>query len=335
MNTEIRQDLTVVLCTYNGERFVGQQLRSILNQSVMPAAVHVADDGSTDATLSVLAREWEQRPARASEVRLVLLEASAGLGPARNFERVLGGASTELIALSDQDDVWLPDRLARCLAVIDAHPGCSLVGSDAALIDASGVSLGETVFGSMQLDDAERELLRSGNLLPVLLRRNVVPGMTLLLRRGLLEAALPIPEGWIHDYWLLLLAVASDSLIVLDEPLVLYRMHSDNALGIKRGRDSRLSSPARMVARLRDPLAEPGKWISLQARVDRLDRIGAASRDSIARRVEFEISRRYGQGSLLSRIRVAHQLYRNGTYEKYSLDKRHQAWRDFLRRPSS
>ncbi len=128
-----QQKISVALCTYNGERFLQKQLDSIANQTRLPDEMVVCDDRSTDRTVAMV-REFQ---ASASwPVRV--FENEHNLGSAANFERAIGLCSGDLIALSDQDDIWYPNRLARSEQELTAHAEAGLVFSDADVIDDQG-----------------------------------------------------------------------------------------------------------------------------------------------------------------------------------------------------
>ena len=235
--------VSVAIATFNGERFVAAQLDSVLRQSQPVEQIVIADDGSTDHTLDV-ARE------RLSSFRgeaIVLTAEREPLGVAGNFERALERCDGDLIALADQDDVWHPDKLERMQAALEDG---LLAFSDAALVDAHGAPLpgAPTLFAGLGLSDWERQQLRSGQAWPVLLRRNVVTGATVLLRRELLDLALPVPDGWIHDEWLAIVAAAHGGVRVVEEPTIDYRQHGANQIGMR----SRLTVRAR-IERLQEP----------------------------------------------------------------------------------
>lgn len=222
--------VSVALCTHNGARFVESQLRSILNQSVPPQQLVLSDDDSTDATVQLvtdLVEEFrEQHP-----LEFVVFRNTPALGVARNFEQAILACDKDLIALSDQDDVWVPERLAEVVARFKRQPELSLIHSDARLVDEQGAALGATLFDSLGISGWERETEQSADALKVLLRRNIVTGATTVFRRGLAARALPIPAGWIHDEWLAVVAAAVGRIGIEPRQLVDYRQHDTNQIG--------------------------------------------------------------------------------------------------------
>jgi glycosyltransferase involved in cell wall biosynthesis len=221
--------VSVALCTFQGAGFVAEQVASILSQSHPATELVVADDGSTDGTVAIIEQLVAEYPAAPS---LVLLPPETRpLGVAGNFARALAACTGDLIALSDQDDVWHPDRLARLRDRLGDPGDIVAVHADARLVDATGVDLGETLFDAIGLSSRERAAVDEGRALEVLLRRNVATGATMIVTRGLRDAALPIPPGWIHDEWLAVVAAIDGRLVRLDETLTDYRQHGGNQIG--------------------------------------------------------------------------------------------------------
>lgn len=229
--------VSVAMCTHNGARFVAEQLVSILTQQPPPDQLVVSDDASTDGTLEVVratfAAQAQEGPAgRAPE--LIVLENPVALGVVANFEQALSACTGDLIALSDQDDVWLPGRLRVAVERFAADPNLLLLHSDARLVDADGAPLGVTLFRS--LDATRRELgrIESGRALDTLIRRNLVTGATTMVRRELVDAARPFPPEWVHDEWLAIVAATLGGVSLVREPLIDYRQHGGNAIGARR-----------------------------------------------------------------------------------------------------
>jgi len=333
----IASDLTVAVCTFNGARFIEDQLRSILNQTLLPCEILVSDDGSTDGTLDRINAVFADRPHHAQPIRLVVLPArGAPLGPARNFEYALNRATTELIALSDQDDIWEPDRLARGTALLREHAETWLVASNTTLIDSTGAPLPGSSFSIFGVRDDELQGLRSQDVLPALVRRNFVQGMTFILRRDLLDFAGAAPPPFLHDYWLAICAAAVGRMRILEAPLVRYRLHGGNVVGggersavlrtLKRAHwfitHPRSGTPRRLM-----------EWNAVERRLGGAE-LPSREAELLARKVAFERERFRGTRSLSAHLEAVRRLRRSGAYEELDRDGNRAVLEDLLWRRS-
>lgn len=221
--------LSVVLCTYNGTRYIEEQLESILSQSLTPDEIVVSDDGSSDDVLEVI----DSRLAGGS-VAYSVLKNKFTIGPALNFSQAINQAKGEYIAMSDQDDVWGCLKLESLMSLmhcLEADVGCEtpiLVFSDATIVD-SHLNVLHSSFQSYHGFDLSRVSLAS------LLVENISPGCCMLVNKALAELAMPLPEdALMHDGWLMLVAKAFGKIGYVDQPLVKYRQHDRNAVGASR-----------------------------------------------------------------------------------------------------
>ena len=237
--------VSVALCTYNGAVYLEEQLLSILWQSLRPDEIVVSDDGSTDETLAVLERvavTW-----RADGIDIVVLRNASALGVTANFEQALAACSGDLIALCDQDDVWWPERVERMVAEFTRRPALQMVHADARLVDAAGVPLGFTLLQTLGVSDTDRAAVHAGRALDAYLRRNIVTGATMMVRRELVERSRPFPAAWVHDEWMAMVAAATGLVDLVEEPLTDYRQHGGNQIGVTNldasGKISRLRAP--------------------------------------------------------------------------------------------
>jgi glycosyltransferase involved in cell wall biosynthesis len=238
--------LSVVMATFNAEAFIEAQLDSILRQTRCPDEIVVSDDGSSDATLAIVERLRASSP---TTLTWRIVTNAAPLGPARNFLSGARLATGDLIALSDQDDWWFPGKL-RTLEDHLMRKDALLVHSDAELVDAEGRLLGMTLTDSLRMTRGERRGLVSGKGLPQLVRRNLVTGHTVLMRRRVLELAGEIPPGWLHDEWWALVAAAYGRVVLCPEILGHYRQHAINQVGATK------SGFARLMERFGEPQEE-------------------------------------------------------------------------------
>lgn len=259
--------ISVALCTHNGSRYVGEQLRSILEQQPAPSQVVVSDDASTDDTLDIVASLAAQ-----STIPVEILRNPRALGVTGNFERAVRACNGDIIVLSDQDDIWHSNRLARVVEVLESDSGLDLVASDAVLIDGAGTRLPLSLLESLGVSSDELSGIRSAGAFSWLMRRNVVTGATVAFRRRLLATALPFPAAWVHDEWLAAMAAATGRIDLLPDRLIDYRQHGANQIGVakpslrdkigrllepRRGRNERLVARAESLAERLSTLEPP------------------------------------------------------------------------------
>lgn len=317
--------VSVALATFNGARFIAEQLESILNQDEPPSEVVVSDDGSTDETIAII-RETAGAHRLGTVVRV--LENGSHLGVTLNFERAIAACAGELIALSDQDDRWHANRLSTAIAAFTADPGLLLVHGDAALIDESGRALGRDLLESLPVRADERRNLVAGRPFGVYIRRNIATGATIVIRRSLLEHALPFPPEWVHDEWLAIIAAAIGGVRVMDEPLIDYRQHGGNEIGMR--------SPTLRYRVNRMLQSRGSRYVILAARsaviAERLDQLSVAPEwRSLARaKAEFEARRAKYPVRRLSRIPAVVRDLRAGSYSRLSSQGALDVLRDIL-----
>ncbi len=218
--------LSIAMCTYNGARFIPEQLESIAVQTRHPDEMVICDDGSTDGTVAIIESFARRTP---FEVRLEINRNT--LGSTKNFEKTISACRGEIIALADQDDVWYPNKLELLESVFLARPSVGVVFSDADVVDENQVSLGFRLWTSAGLSPARRRGISNGRGTQVLLNHNVVTGATMAFRNKFRDLVLPIPKDWVHDGWIALLVSVIADLAPIHEPLVRYRKHAGQQIG--------------------------------------------------------------------------------------------------------
>lgn len=216
----------ILLGTYNGAAWLGAQLQSFLSQTHTDWSLWVSDDGSTDSTRKILADFDRANPGRVERIL-----AGPGQGSAANFLSLLCHQDLPvegLTALSDQDDVWLPDKLARAAAALDAAPGAPPQGWAARFV------IVDETLGRRRVSKGWPRGPSFGNALV----QNVMSGHTTTLNPAALAlirraGRQPVPH---HDWWIYQLLAGAGAEILLDpEPLLLYRQHANNHYGSRWG----------------------------------------------------------------------------------------------------
>lgn len=327
------ENLTVVLCTYNGARFIAEQLRSIMTQTLLPAVVVVADDSSSDDTLDRVLAVWRGQDDRFVP-RLEILPARPDrLGPARNFDRALGAVRTEFVALSDQDDLWEPDRLQIGVTRLEAADAPLLVASNTMLVDEQGHDLGDDSFSRFGLSVKERAQVLAGDPLPTLVRRNFLQGMTFTCRTDLARLAGPTPHPFMHDYWLALTAASLERMVVIDEPLVRYRLHGANVVGTGDRRVLHRLAKRAHWAVTHDRCGVPRRlteWNAVATGLLGRDDLPEEQQQLLSRKLVFERARFRGARHRIVQWRTVAGLVRSGDYGRFDRDGTRGAVDDLL-----
>lgn len=202
--------ISVCIATYNGARYIGEQLASILPQLSAEDEVVVSDDGSTDGTLDIV------RSLNDSRIRIV--DGPRRHSPTLNFEWALRNAKGDYVFLADQDDVWLEGKVRRCVEELQK---CDCVVSDARVTDSCLNTTSESLFKLMHV--------RRGRL-SNLLWRNGYTGCCMAFKREVLSKALPFPTDIpMHDIWIGNVAAFCGRLRFIDDRLLLFRRHDATA----------------------------------------------------------------------------------------------------------
>lgn len=222
--------ISIGLCTFNGERYLRDQLDSIESQTLLPYEVVACDDGSTDNTISLL-HEF----ARRARFPVRVIQNKERLGVAANFAKAVSECRGDYYAPCDQDDVWLPERLEAFAALLRKHP-YDLVFSDAFLLDETSRPLNRRVWQSFHVGRRELERIGAGRVLELLVDRTFVTGATMILSQNLLNIAFPLPpdlpNGILQDAWLVMVAAAREEIAAIPRPLMFYRRHATQQAGV-------------------------------------------------------------------------------------------------------
>jgi hypothetical protein len=152
----------------------------------------------------------------------------------KNFERAIGLCSGEMIFLCDQDDFWLPSKIAVIAREFEMDENVGLVFSDAEVTDSRLNLLGHTVWNTFGFDPAAIREFNAGGALDRLIRKYTVTGATAAFRASLRSDIVPIPSVFVHDAWIAVIAAARARAVAIDRPLIMYRQHDSNVIGGKR-----------------------------------------------------------------------------------------------------
>jgi glycosyltransferase involved in cell wall biosynthesis len=218
--------VSIAMCTYNGARYLQEQLDSLASQTYLPFELIVCDDRSTDKTMEIVSRFSETAP-----FPVHLTQNRENLGSTQNFSRAIISCSGDLIALCDQDDVWNPDKIKKQVQVFEQDLTVEGVFCDGELIDSNSSPLNKSLWDSVSFSSSMRRQVRDGKAVSAMLRQNFVTGATLMFKSGFRPSFLPIPGEWIHDAWIAWMIALHSKLYLLSDRLINYRIHADQQIG--------------------------------------------------------------------------------------------------------
>ena len=243
--------ISVAIAAYNGALFIKEQLDSIINQTVPPDEIVISDDGSTDDTLTVIETFKKEHP----DFNIVLLTDKSWHFHGKNFEHAMDNTSGDYIFLADQDDIWMPDKVEKVLAVFAEHPDAELVCHNCTLVDRNRNKVDGTFNYVFSLEGIATE---QGNVRKVdcekvyegMLNLN---GMCMCLSRKMMDKLTPYPNGRCsHDRWIGFVASLENNFYFLNENLAEYRLHGGNVCGNKALNPGLKQRFSRFAARMKD-----------------------------------------------------------------------------------
>ncbi|WBV61968.1 glycosyltransferase family 2 protein [Chryseobacterium camelliae] len=217
--------ISVALCTFNGEKYLQQQIDSILHQTVKVNEIVVCDDGSGDSTLQILQEYHNQFP----EIFRIYSN-EKNLRSVKNFEKAISLCTGDFIFLSDQDDIWEEIKVERYLNHFKQHPTIDVICSNGYLIDDNNTQLEKyTVWDVPQI-------LKSNNLdyFKIFCTiGNFATGASMAIRKSFVEKILPFPliDGFHHDEWIAVIASEENRFDFINDKLFSYRIHSEQQVG--------------------------------------------------------------------------------------------------------
>lgn len=214
--------ISVVMCTYNGALYIEDQLKSIMNQSIIPAEVIICDDRSTDETVVILKRfEKEYK-----QIKVIINESQLGFN--KNFEKALSLANYDLIAISDQDDIWAIEKL-NILA--------SSFAKDSSVVYCNSIRFKDTIPTDLLPSKTYRRV--EGTCVKKLFLYNTCSGHAMMIKKKFLKNILPFPSKGFYDWWIAMIACCNGGLSYVNKTLVFQRLHQNNQSIKQRPRDEK------------------------------------------------------------------------------------------------
>lgn len=314
---------SVALCTYNGERFIAEQLNSILAQTVPPKEIIVSDDGSKDQTLKIV-----ENLLRHSSVDYKIVKNTKSQGVTGNFCNAISKCSENIIFTSDQDDVWVENKAEIILNIFRNNDKAMLVFTNGELVDKDLRPLNCDMWRSVGI---VKKMLETNMWFEYMLNRCFVTGAAMAFKRELFLENEKIPSSWLHDGWLAWKAIARGGLIPCQDKLILYRQHGENVVGM-----SSVTSITRIKSYLNNfKIMKDTHWTRYNRYIEVKNKMGymfsAQQQKELNDCVSFweDLVKSDKSKKKLVRIKIIRKHMKNGNFEKYFNGKK-GAIREFL-----
>lgn len=223
----MEEKIDILLATYNGEKYLKEQIDSILNQTYKNIKLIISDDCSKDNTREIL-KEYEQKDER---VKVYYQEENQGY--IKNFEFLLKQVTSDFYMLSDQDDVWLPEKVEKSYKTLK-DKNADLVFGDLEVVDKDLNTIYPSFNKFMLL---ERKIQKYINTNKVNYLYNCVTGCTVISKKEFIEKLLPFPaksKYVAHDHWLGIMLSLNGKLVYMPEKYIKYRQHGNNQIGTNK-----------------------------------------------------------------------------------------------------
>lgn len=225
--------ISVALCTYNGEKFLSEQLNSILDQTYNVHEIIICDDNSSDQTINIIKSFQNKYPDL-----IFLYQNNPELGTIKNFEKAISLTTGDLIFLSDQDDIWFENKVYKYSEFFQQNKKCLLLFSNGDLINEGGNEIQSTLWEKWGFDESLKLTWEDNKMAFKFLVEGVnkITGATICFHKSLKKHIFPmnLPLNYWHDAWIGTNAAALGGLYFIDESLIQYRIHSRQQIGISK-----------------------------------------------------------------------------------------------------
>lgn len=220
--------IDILMATYNGEKYLREQLDSILEQSFSDFRLLISDDASNDSTRDIL-NEYVGK-----DNRVIVFLQNKNLGVVKNFELLMEKVESEFFMFADQDDVWQKDKIKNSIEKLE-ETNCDLVYTNLEVVNENLDLINKSYW---KLKGFEKKI--KYNNFESLYLNNYITGCTMLVKSKWLDKILPLPtksKYILHDYWTALIVSRFGKITCIEEPQVKYRQHISNSIGSKRRSD--------------------------------------------------------------------------------------------------
>lgn len=219
------EKIDILLATYNGEKFLKEQLESILNQTYNNFNLIISDDNSNDSTFQIL-NEYAKK-----DNRIIIFKQSENIGVISNFEFLISKVTSNYFMFSDQDDIWDKEKIEKSFNKLK-ETDSDIIFTDLTVVDDKL----NILYNSYWTLKGFRNKILKYNCFEALYLNNYVTGCTMLMKKEIIEKVLPLPKKSkyiLHDYWITLITSQNGKVNYLDEPTIKYRQHKNNKIGSK------------------------------------------------------------------------------------------------------
>lgn len=219
------EKVDILMATYNGEKYIKEQIQSILNQTYKEFRLLISDDCSNDGTREIL-NEFAKK-----DNRIILFFQDENLGVVKNFEFLLEKVENEYFMFSDQDDFWYDEKIEQSLKKMK-ESDADLVYTDLEVVDSNLKLINKSFWDLKSL----RYKIEKYNNFEAIYLNNFVTGCTILCKKSWISKVLPIPKNSkyiLHDYWFSIIVSSNGKIEYIDKPLIKYRQHYNNSVGTK------------------------------------------------------------------------------------------------------
>ncbi|MFN3588804.1 MAG: glycosyltransferase family 2 protein [Spirosomataceae bacterium] len=307
--------VSIALCTYNGEKYLSEQLESLLKQTRPADEIVICDDQSKDDTERVVRGFEDKLPIR-------FFKNESSLRVVKNFEKAANLCTGDIIFFCDQDDVWEKDKIQVMLDVFSKNDSLELLFSNAELVNGELEPLEKDLWQSVRFWKQQQTDFQHNKEVDILLQGNRVTGCTMAVRRRLIEEVTPFPENidpeFIHDYWLAVVAAHKGTIGIIDQKLVKYRQHASQYVGIAVNNQE----PIRFWDRFNRPREVKIAPFQNKARYfmaleGKLKSIGITNTEKLKAIAGFYEKRASLPKGKINRVLPAGQLLLSGKYHQY------------------
>lgn len=223
----MQHKVSVVMATYNGEKFIRKQLESIINQTVKADEIIIIDDNSSDSTVKII----DEFSKINDSIKYIKNENNIGIN--NNFQKAISYASGDIIGISDQDDLWLPNKIEILKQELINNPEIGLIYCDAQIIDGD-----DNILEKSELDFFKAKAVEGTPIIP-LLYKNCISGHNIFFKKNILDSNFSFPEYPVYDQWLGLYFSCKSKIKFTPDKLTSHRIHSQNFQNGKKNKTSK------------------------------------------------------------------------------------------------